>query len=785
MQIEPYAYPLPPGHPLSSGEIQPQVLPLTYYAAQPDYAKDDLDLKNLLAIARRRFWLITSVAIAVTATTWVWTWSQTPIYRGEFRVLVEPVTENKTSQELLQETASQLQPTFDYATQIEVLRSPGLLAPAVLKLQKLYPDLDYSTLLENLTITQLNNTKILGISYRDSDPKKVKTVLEHLSALYMNYGVQQRQVSLQQGAQFVDEQLPQLRERVSTLQKELEEFRQKYSLIDPESRGGELSELISNVEKQQQEALTQFAEAQSLYATLYNQVGYQPTDAIAASALSESPRYQQLLNQIQEVEAKIAVELARFQPASPNIQILEDKKQQLQALVEAESQKVLGNNARPAGADGNLTAVSLDLSKQLINTANQVRVLQMRNQALAAVEQQLKREFALVPALARHYTDLQRELKVATDSLNRFLSTKETLQIEAAQKAVPWQMISAPTEPQQPISPNSSRNLALGVVAGLLLGVGSALLTEKLDNVFHSPTDLKDLTRLPILGIIPFRKDMAALMPASRSNQALPLAGAVGGQFTLEQGEAIRLTHPNSDIRPAHYTTSPFMESFRSLYTNIRFLGSDTPIRSLAIGSAVPAEGKSTVSLQLAKAAAALGQRVLLIDADLRRPQVHHYLGLPNMRGLSHLLANSQDLSVEDVLQRSPEDENLYVITAGQIPPDPTKLLSSNRMQSLMEQFKADFDLVIYDTPPVLGLADSSILAAHTDGLVMVVGLSKTDRTTLMMALDSLRVTSTTVLGIVANGIKGYTNHSYDYYHRYYGQERRSLQLDGETATLQ
>jgi capsular exopolysaccharide synthesis family protein len=760
--------------------MQPQALPLTYYAPQPYYAKDELDLKNFLEVLRRRALVVASVAIAVTATTWGWTWTRTPIYKGDFQVLVEPVTDTQSPQKLLQETQGALQPSFDYATQIEVLRSPQLLAPIFLQLQKQYPDFSYGSLVQNLTITQLSDTKILLVSYRDSDPKKVQTVLESLSALYLNYGVQQRQVSLQQGTQFVDEQLPQLRDRVSTLQKQLEDFRQRYSLIDPESRGNELSELISDVEKQQQEARTQLVEAQSLYGTLQNQVGYRPTEAIAAASLSESPRYQQLLNQIQEVEAQIAVELARFQPTSPSIQILEDKKQQLEALLGEESQKVLGNQQRPSGADGNLTAISLDLSKQLVNTANQVQVLQMRNLALAEVERNLKQNFELVPALARQYTDLQRELKVATESLNRFLGTKETLQIEAAQKAIPWQVISEPQEPQQPISPNTSRNLALGVVAGLLLGTGAALLTEKLDNVFHSPTDLKDLTRLPLLGVVPFQKRLPE-----------PNYGTVLPRFTLPEHQNLALEPGEQQLeglnlentpaaKPSHYTTSPFLEAFRSLYTNVRLLGSDTPIRSLVVGSAVPAEGKSTISLQLAKAAAAMGQRVLLVDADLRRPQVHTYLGLANMRGLSHLIATN--VTTEEVIQRSSDDENLFIITAGQIPPDPTKLLASKKMQNLMAELQESFDLVIYDTPPVLGLADSSILATHTDGIIMVVGLGKTDRSTLAMALDGLRISSTPILGIVANGIKGYTTQSYDYYNRYYTQKRDSIPLEVPTT---
>jgi capsular exopolysaccharide synthesis family protein len=203
----------------------------------------------------------------------------------------------------------------------------------------------------------------------------------------------------------------------------------------------------------------------------------------------------------------------------------------------------------------------------------------------------------------------------------------------------------------------------------------------------------------------------------------------------------------------------------------------DEPIRSLAISSSVPADGKSTVAIHLAQAAAAMGQRVLLVDADLRRPQVHVRTDLPNVWGLSNVI--SSEINVDDVIQRSSMEDNLFVLTAGTIPPDPTRLLCSKKMRNLVERFQATFDLVIFDTPPLLGLADAKLLATHTDGIVMVVGLGKTDRSVLTEVLYGLKMSRARVLGLVANGVKGYTTTSYDQYLKYYakapkGQKVRS-----------
>ncbi len=747
------------------------------------YQQEDLDLAQILRIVQRRGWLIASVAIAVTSTIWGWTLTRTPIYRGEFRVLVEEVSQTDPSQQLLQESQIQLSPTFDYSTQIEVLRSPALLEPIAERLRDEYPDVNSGSLAGGLVISRLRDTKVLSVSYLGTDPDKIQAVLEAVSDAYLDYSYEERRTSLQQGVEFVDSQLPDLRERVNTLQVRLEKFRQEYSLIDPESRGNDLSSLISGVEKQRQETQTQLSEARSLYGTLQNQLGFSPDEALAASALSESPRYQNLLNQIREVESQIAVESARWQPGHYAIATLEDKRAELLPLLDAEAERILGEQAS-SGVNSNLTPTSLELSKQLVTTANQVEVLEARSDALVEVEARLKEEFELVPALAREYTDLQRELKIATESLNRFLSTRETLQIEAAQKSTPWELLSAPATPQTPISPNVPRNLAMGAIAGLLLGAVAAAIAEKLDSVFHSPDEIKAVTKLPLLGVIPFAKSLQTVAaPAGvASDSESETHFGNNGKPSYQRGD--RLTQTVTTSEPSSYRTSPFFEAFRSFYANIRFLSSDTPIRSLVISSAAPGEGKSTTSLHLAKAAAAMGQRVLLIDADLRCPQLHSRLDLPNLRGLSNAIVN--ELSLQQVIQRSPDDDNLCVITAGPIPPDPIKLLSSRRMQNLMAQVRTQFDLVIYDMPPLLGFADSNLLAAHTDGVILVVGLGKTDRAALGQALEALKISPIPVLGIVANGIRAYTTHPYSYYryHRYYTQNQTTSSSGVEPGKL-
>lgn len=726
----------------------------------------DLDLRWLWHLVKRRVLIICGVAIAVTSGAGWWTFHQEPRYEAKFNLLVEPVTEQNQLNQLAQvpglRNANGQNSNLDYDTQIEVLRSPEVIEPFIKHIYHKYPEVTYDSLVgtNKLTIRRLKNTKILEVSYQDTDPKKIQYILFELAKIYLRYSFQERQSDLSQGIRFVEGQLPELQQRVDKLQEQLQKFRQQHNLIDPETQATQLSGQVSNLEQQRLDTQVNLNNTRTLYRTLQKQLGLPPAQAITASYLSESPRYQQLLNQFQEVEIKLAIESARFKDENPTIQALKQQRQNLLPLLQSEAKQVLGSNISNSTVSTDLlsspSTLRLDLTKQLVEAANQIQVLQVQQSALAVAANSLNQQVKQMPLIARQYTDLQRELAVATESLNRFLAARETLQIDAAQKTLPWKLLSKPKTPTQPILPKSERNLVFSAIAGIFLGIGAALLAEQFDNAFSSPQELKDYTRLPLLGIIPFQKDLKEALAG------LMLLPNINTDTTAQ-------TLPSNNGKLPWYVSSPFLEAFRSLHTNVRLLGADTPTNSLIITSATQAEGKSTIAIHLGQAAAAMGQRVLLVDADLRRPHIHEYLGLPNIQGLSDVLAT--DLKPEAATQQLPVWHNFYILTAGSLPPDPTRLLSSKRMQHLMEQFKSVFDLVIYDLPPSLGFADSRILAPHTNGVILVVRLGKTDRSMLRQTLDEFKISRIPVLGLVANGLKKHTDSSYHYYHSYYNQE--------------
>lgn len=749
---------------------------------------DSINLRQLVSIVKHRFRLVGGITLGMTLLAAIVTFNQKPLYQGSFQLLVEPVNQ-EDDENPLENPLSVLGQNWgglDYETQIEVLRSPKVLNPIIDELSKQYPEIEYQELIKRkkspLQIEQVDETKILEVSYVDNDEQKIDYVLNKLSEAYLTYSLEEKKREVDQGIEFVRAQLPRLEAEVDTIQQKLQVFRQENNLLDPSAQAELLANKQADFEEKYFATQTQLNETKSLYARLQGQLGIEPDRALSAGYLSESPRYQNLLNELQAVEVELAKESARFLPDNPVVQNLQAKKQELLPLLQKEAGNVLGNKlADGVNNEPSLSSPSTlrsELIQQYIQAANEIEILEIRERSIQKAIASLNNLTEQMPVIARRYTDIQRQLTVATESLNRFLAAQEELELQGAQQALPWQVIAQPKLLEDPVSPNPPRNLALGLIGGAMLGLGAALFAERLDPVFHSSEELKEAVKLPILGSIPVQKD---LKPANEE------AEPIKDKFSLPQlqigGKVINLQSSHnqkesgtvvgdSDSKQQWYGASPFLESFRSLNTNIKLLGSDSSIRSIVISSSIPSEGKSTISSHLAQAAAAMGQKVLLIDADLRRPQVHRWIGVDNNEGLSNILATGLD--VEEAIIKVPQWENLSVITAGDIPPDPTRLLSSQKMLNLMEKLKREgkYDLIIYDTPPILGFADGRILATRTNGVVLVVRIGKTDRSLLKQNIDNIRMSNVPILGLVANQVNRSSNGSYHYYSHYYAERK-------------
>ena len=700
---------------------------------------DEIDMRELWRALRRRKNLVGVTAAGVLALSGLNTAYQRifrPVYKGSFALLITDPLNNESGnraaaaaldggmfEELARNTTSN-----DIPTLIELLQSPLLLSPIAQRY-----DLNANALAKRITITTGGEKRkeaegILNVSVTGRDPVEDKQLLDDLSSTYLQAALQQRQQRLSDGLNFLNKQAPALEAKTEEIQSEVSDFRQRHSLLEPTTEGGALKQREAAIAAQvldleagrnrllrvRQEIANGTLTARGFQEAIGG-LGNGTTAGGDVQGLTISDVDQSLLQQLLKVETELAEARAKYNPDSSMVRGLEARLNQLQPLLRK-------NQLEAVDAALNLNAGRLETAK--------------------AQETSLNNQFLKQPALIKQYEALQTRLKIAQENLTGLVTARENFQLEIAQRSVPWRVIDPPEINPNPIKPSIPRNLALGAVLGLVAGAAAGLLRDRMDHVFHHAGEVKMDLGLPLLGHIPH----VDLFKGVREDK----------RFLLQELDINNPSEEDQNTKQkAKYQRFFYQEAFRNLFTSIRFLNSDQPLRSIAITSSLPAEGKSLVNVLLAKTLSEMGQKVLLIDADLRKPQLHTRLGLNNLRGLTNVLTDDSN-SWRSLLQPVEGYENWSVITAGRRPPDPARLLSSNRLHQLVEDLEnsGEFDLILFDTAPVLGLADAALVAEHCDGLVLMVSLDRVDRSLPKEAVARILSSGAPLLGVVTNCIK-------------------------------
>ncbi|MDN4507479.1 polysaccharide biosynthesis tyrosine autokinase [Dietzia maris] len=295
-------------------------------------------------------------------------------------------------------------------------------------------------------------------------------------------------------------------------------------------------------------------------------------------------------------------------------------------------------------------------------------------------------------------------------------------------------VVNPPALPTSPIAPKTEQNVAIGLVLGLLAGIGIALLINAFDRRVKSAEQLESIAGKPVVGSIPFRK-----------------------AEDKEKGA--------EHIVPFREGHSPAAESFRRLRTNLQFLNVDNPPRVFVLTSSVATEGKSETAINLSLALAESGNRVLLIEADLRRPLVVSYMSMPDKVGLTNILSGQAKFA--DVVQETRHD-GVNLLACGPLPPNPSELLASDMARHLIDELRSKYDYVIIDSPPLLPVTDGALLARITDGALLVVRSHRTTADQVAQAVDNLAKADASLLGIVTVANKPAKKGSAGYYDSYY-----------------
>ena len=696
----------------------------------------DLGYGELLKILwRRRFWFFGVLAGVLSLTALISLKTQ-PVYLSSMQLLVEPNYRGKGDSET-QFADSGVE--IDYATQLNLMRSSGLLNKAVAKLQEKYPDMTIKELKHALEIYQLiegknTETKIIQVDYMDNSPTITREVLETIQKVYFEYNLEQQEKRLQDGLSFINSQIPEARQDLIQAESNITALRNRYNLIDPQQEAGVISERLENIKQQRESLKAEYRDINGRYLQLQQQLGIFEENPTISSRLTQSQRYQNLLNQLQAVEVELEKQRTRFTDSNPIIQDLLAQRDSKKALLREEIIRVLGKvppqlNLELASLQkqGQLGGSETNILENLTQLKADLTGIEQRQLSLAQTEQALSAQLNEFPQIIAQYNNLSQEAEVKRNTLQRLLEAKQELGVEIDRGGFNWQIVEPPSEGLL-TGPNTKRDLLLGFVVASVLGGFTAFMREASDNRVFDRKQIEQQVSLPILGTIPRE-------PVGKNNHFL-------GQL------------PSSSSLPKSLRDilqwQPFRESVDIIYENLQLLNSYSSIQSLAVTSAIAKEGKSTLICGLATSIARRQQRVLIIDANLRCPYLHREFSIRNNDGLSNWLIEGNNFPT--IHSISLLGETIDLITAGSKTTDPVKLLSNPRFPELIRNLEQDYDLVLVDTPPVLGTVDAIKTASCCGGVVVVSRLDTVKISELIEATNLLAKCN--LLGVIANDSK-------------------------------
>jgi polysaccharide biosynthesis transport protein len=702
---------------------------------------------QLFAIFVRRFPWFLAVFISSIAIAGIVTSRTHPTYKSSMQLLIEPNYQGKKEATGTESQFTDSSVVIDTATQLNLMQGSGLIQKAVDKLQSDYPDITTAEIKRSLVLNQLRTkednvvTKIFQVEYIDTDSEKTQKVLNAIRQVYLEYNKQQQDLRLQKGLQIIREQLSKASEEVNASEANLQRFRRNQNLIDPEAQAKAIETALNTIEQERQTTRSQYEEAFARQKSLEEQLNRSPQNALVSSRLSQSTRYQGLLNEIQKTELALAQERLRFTDETPSVQKFKDQLQSQKVLLQQEVGRTLGG--KPTGAfsagqslleQGQLGEIDLSLAGQLVETQTTIVALSARDQTLTQKQNELRLELKRFPPLLAYYNRMLPQLQFSRERLEQLLRAEQQLRQELSKGGFNWEVVEDPQKGAQ-LGPNLQQNLLLGAVVGLMLGGVAAFIREAADDAVHTTAELEKQVALPLLGTTP------KLPPAKTRESMIKLP--FGKPEVLAPWTIQVLQSP------------PRWESLDLIYKNIELLNSVSSLKSLMITSALADEGKSALALGLAMSAARLHKRVLLIDANLRDPSLHKQLNLPNEQGLSTLLASDVTLPNQISVQYS-GSSYIDILTAGPTPADSANLLSSPRMMQLMATFEENYDLVLIDASPVLGLVDAMLTASSCRSVVLVASIGGVTRAQLAQATTML--SRLNLIGVVADGVSNSAN---------------------------
>ena len=590
--------------------------------------------------------------------------------------------------------------------------------------------LTYKKVVKNLQVEPVMGTELLKVSYADPDPEVAVAFVNRAVEIYReDYALFSRREAVE-ARKFLERELPKAEDNVRIAEEELREFKNRNRIPDIAGVTTSTIDALSGIEDQVDRTEAELQNVSAKFERLRNQLGMSWQEASAVSSLSQSASVQKVLTQLQNVKLALAQKGNFLSDSAPQIISLKEEQADLTALLEQEITRTLGSNQQNLASKINILGLGELKQAQLAQYADlglRKEGLEKKLASLRSTYTAYQRRSDNLPQLQQRQRELQRKVEAAQKTYNTLLTRAEEVGILGVRDNDKVRLVAPAALAEDPVNPDGKIIVAAGAMMGALFGMALAFLLDLKDNTIKNTQEVEDMFAYPLHGVVP----NLSLNP---ENTQLQLPGTKTASLPVQV---------NTDI-----SMLPIKEAFQNIQVNLKLLDSETEKHIIAVTSSVPQEGKSSVSANLAMARAQCGQKILLIDADLRRPTQHHVWEISNNLGLSNVL--KQEVAWPECIHKVMP--NLDVLTSGSIPNNPIALLDSSQMKSFIDSVSEEYDQIIFDTPPIIGIADTKIIGKLVDGFLFVVRPGVADYGSASAAKKMLDNTGLKVLGVIVNG---------------------------------
>lgn len=717
---------------------------------------------DYLSLAIRRKWIILSVFILIFSAATAYFVSRPPIYRAASTFIIEGSDKNSMGGMGAFMFESNARPFGFYKILLDSRRYRANLAEAARQDSILASIPEFSQqlgpALKSLTLAETDYEKLYALKIEANDP----VIAYRLAAIVVNQFKQRcQEIELEESrniVSYVNVQIEQARGSLAEAERELQEFKEKTRITNLEQADGGVLSKLAEIESQLEEVQTKRQLAQANLSAYKMRVSeFKNFDLSVQKRPEDSYLVKKLQAEVEHLEAELD-KFSKSESVSEHLLVrldtkLRDKKVELRNAV-------LGAGSGPSSAELEDQENSKDIFHEKVVTEElDLYALQNQETYLQSLIEKYRLDH---PNLLEHtiqLAELQRT-KSVNENLYTFLVEKaEEAKINAATGTGGIRIVDEPSLPENPISNNMKRNLAVAIILALGLGFGLAFAIDFFDNSIYTPEDLKQLGDLTMLGSIPHMKKKEAETLSIKRQQSGSEAKKSKDFLVMED----RMNGYKDKVISLLQSKEPVVDAYRHVRTNLQFSNIDTSLRRVMVTSSIPGEGKTLTAANLAISFAELGKKVLVVDCDMRRAHQHILFNSRKAPGLSDYLG--RDISVEKAIYMT-HVPNLYVIPAGTTPPNPAEMLASNKMSELIKKLEQNFDFIIFDTPPIIAVTDPILLSKRVGNVVLVVRFGKTNRHVVNDSLNRLKNVNSQLLGVVLNGMqkaKGYGYYKYDY----------------------